>query len=721
MVMAGNQGSSIADQLRMIGVFGPNALVVGVSDQREAEPADSRGSGQSPIKRIRQIPWPIETTSSVSRDDAKNLICFFCGARDGHDAGIKVNMVGKTHEAVEFDLRTRGPLKVFMLEFTSLLVPRCQKCKENHAIMRRQSLKLMSYGILIYVIAAVIIMAFAGVQAESHARSGFRDASNNDMGIAVLFVTILGIIPACGFLIGESVAKQAIDYDIRPLRDYTKYPRTKELLCQGWRYVKEFPAYSQAQSGTFNHSTNDRNDGTIWPFPTREMRQRVWKTNPRLPNCDDWRIGVDKFVVVADETSSVNDAQYTNRVLEMFGIPREMSFLNGSRYLVRVSVLTVDYNTIIGEVLQKLRCDPSLCTLTPFSDSSVGKGMLLKVYERKYQENLLIVCAKVHPTRVQPPRGEEVTRAEDLVANESLRSESNERGPMSSTPTKGTEARPPQPAVIRFSCPSCSKRLKTQECNAGKRVTCPNCGKVLHVPGDAQMRDESVKPGNCGSQSVLPGAGSPGIADVSPDNPMASTAECRDWDRLTDQEVTQVLRTGSTEEKLCGLQACARRGGRDVMVILSVIDLLVDADDLVRERAANVLIEREMMPTVAWKLGFELRERALYPDELAMPLCQFIQKFQASPTLGRDKAEEAVERFRKILATGAVRDKFEERFGYFTRPESTVTQAEYSRRKGDKTLCRQCGKKMAMQPQGPHVRLRCEKCDSTRFEKSSDL
>src|SRR5690348_15449422 len=48
--------------------------------------------------------------------------------------------------------------------------------------------------------------------------------------------------------------------------------------------------------------------------------------------------------------------------------------------------------------------------------------------------------------------------------------------------------------MIRFSCPSCGKRLKAPENGTGRKTSCPGCGQSLYVPPPLQRTGRQAVP-----------------------------------------------------------------------------------------------------------------------------------------------------------------------------------------------------------------------------------
>lgn len=196
----------------------------------------------------------------------------------------------------------------------------------------------------------------------------------------------------------------------------------------------------------------------------------------------------------------------------------------------------------------------------------------------------------------------------------------------------------------------------------------------------------------------------------------------KNYDRLGNLERERILRQGKEAERVALLRALTNREGSDENnTLLAAIDLLALGSSKVRQEAMKFLLAKDSMPATAWKLAYELRDRALYNDELVMPQTRSISAFEKTPALGSEKARSAVDFVRSYPLEEKHKKTFEERFAYFSRNERTISEAEVDARHGDKTLCLQCGKKMKITPQGPYVQLRCDTCDISRIEKREDI
>jgi hypothetical protein len=193
-------------------------------------------------------------------------------------------------------------------------------------------------------------------------------------------------------------------------------------------------------------------------------------------------------------------------------------------------------------------------------------------------------------------------------------------------------------------------------------------------------------------------------------------------DRLDDSERATIVRDGKLKEKIALLDALAeRRSKLGTKTLLATIDALGSGKPEIQEPAIKLLISNSCAPSMAWKIGYELRERALYRDELVMPLTQIVAEFRQTPPLPLEAARCALDYIRAHPLDSETRAKFEERFRYFTRDEEKTSQSTLDARAKDKTVCNQCGQKMKMTPQGPFVQLRCDACDITRFERREDV
>lgn len=135
---------------------------------------------------------------------------------------------------------------------------------------------------------------------------------------------------------------------------------------------------------------------------------------------------------------------------------------------------------------------------------------------------------------------------------------------------------------------------------------------------------------------------------------------------------------------------------------------------------------------MAWKIAYESRSRGLFTWEIAK-YANLMASFAATPPIGTEKAQRALEFVRQSLTEKSQRTEFEERFGNFTnftRDGKCVPPEEVARRFANKGLCRQCGAVMSRRPElvhqhgyvaDPPVALRCDACDITRFENRSEL
>jgi len=199
---------------------------------------------------------------------------------------------------------------------------------------------------------------------------------------------------------------------------------------------------------------------------------------------------------------------------------------------------------------------------------------------------------------------------------------------------------------------------------------------------------------------------------------------------MNESEITSALRDRSEEETIALLDLLMKHSGDGgTQTLLAAIDLLTAHAPMVQERAIEFLLAKNSIPSMAWKIAYELRERALFSNELVMPASQFIAEFAKTHALGKEKAQLALEYVRSYPLDPAAREKFEERFGYFSRKENTVSQSQLAEREKNKTLCRQCGGTMRIDTENVHVyggsspvvMLRCDKCDITRLEKHEDV
>lgn len=161
------------------------------------------------------------------------------------------------------------------------------------------------------------------------------------------------------------------------------------------------------------------------------------------------------------------------------------------------------------------------------------------------------------------------------------------------------------------------------------------------------------------------------------------------------------LRNGTKEEKLAILNKLGESSYFPTTQLrLATIDLLGTDSEEVREKALKLLLVTSSMSNIAWKIAYELRERSLYSDELVMPLRETIEEFRQTPALGVSKSQAALKYVRSHLLEFASRKEFEKQFRHFSRDEATVSLAQLLEREKDKTLCIQCGKKMAIVPMG---------------------
>jgi hypothetical protein len=192
--------------------------------------------------------------------------------------------------------------------------------------------------------------------------------------------------------------------------------------------------------------------------------------------------------------------------------------------------------------------------------------------------------------------------------------------------------------------------------------------------------------------------------------------------RLDDAQRASIIRDGKSKEKIALLEVLTeRRGKLEIKTLLAAVDALGSGKPELQESAIKLLIANSCAPSMAWKIGYELRERALYRDELVMPLTQFITDFRQTPRLELDAARCALDYIRAYPLDAKTRDQFDERFRYFTRDEEKISQTNLDTRVKDKTVCTQCGQKMKMTRQGAYMQLRCDACDITRFEQPKDV
>lgn len=202
-----------------------------------------------------------------------------------------------------------------------------------------------------------------------------------------------------------------------------------------------------------------------------------------------------------------------------------------------------------------------------------------------------------------------------------------------------------------------------------------------------------------------------------------------DYKSLSDSERVRILRAGGTHEQEAMLRAVARHDVDDP-VEFAVIDLLACSVPAVQSSALQLIVKKDLIAAAAWKIAYELRGRAVYVWEL-LDNAKIMSKFAETPPLGAEKARGALEFVRRGLVQESPRSNFEERFHTFTlKDEPIVAAAEATRRLKDKTLCRKCGARMSRRPDLVHqhgyvadlpVALRCEACDITRFENSSEV
>lgn len=189
---------------------------------------------------------------------------------------------------------------------------------------------------------------------------------------------------------------------------------------------------------------------------------------------------------------------------------------------------------------------------------------------------------------------------------------------------------------------------------------------------------------------------------------------------MPSRQRVRILRKGAPREQETMLLAAARHEADDPLEF-AAIDLLGCSAPAVSSAALQLIVKKDWISAAAWKIAFELRGRAMYLWELSEN-AKIMSSFAETPVLGVKRARSALEFVRRELVQETLRSTFEERFHTFTlENEPLVAASEAIRRLADLKLCRQCGEKMQMNPQGPYVQLRCEGCDITRFEKPGDL
>jgi hypothetical protein len=193
--------------------------------------------------------------------------------------------------------------------------------------------------------------------------------------------------------------------------------------------------------------------------------------------------------------------------------------------------------------------------------------------------------------------------------------------------------------------------------------------------------------------------------------------------RMSDAERAAIIRGTDAEKTAAMLEALTSYSGEvQLQTLLAAIDHLATGPDSSRQLAMQLLVAKDSLPSAAWKIAYEMRERALLEGELAMPASRFVEEFRKTPPWGKSRAESALEFVRRFFDHSPYgRDEFEERYACFNRSAPLVTDAEYQARSQNKLLCRQCGQPMTTHPQGQYVKLRCERCDITRFEKAGDV
>lgn len=167
-----------------------------------------------------------------------------------------------------------------------------------------------------------------------------------------------------------------------------------------------------------------------------------------------------------------------------------------------------------------------------------------------------------------------------------------------------------------------------------------------------------------------------------------------------------------------GNQSCEIEGA----TAFALVDHLAESPEPSQAKTLQLLVAKDVMPSLAWKIAYESRERALQRDELTMPLSRIVDRARRTPAWGSEKATVTLRSVRKFFAEfprGS--ELFEDHYQYFSRPEPLVSEADYLARCANKLICRECGQPMKKIPQGPFVQLRCDKCDITRIEKQEDV
>lgn len=261
----------------------------------------------------------------------------------------------------------------------------------------------------------------------------------------------------------------------------------------------------------------------------------------------------------------------------------------------------------------------------------------------------------------------------------------------------------PESPRIRFPCPKCHKSVSVAVQHAGKSGKCPGCGVVIQVP------------------LAAPGADKQPEGDLITDS-IDSLKKKYDaeYAKMPSRERVRILREGGPREQEAMLLTAARYEA-DEPFEFAAIDLLGCGTPAVQSAALQLIIKKDWISAAAWKIAYEFRGRAIYVWELSKN-AKIMSSFAATPVLGVERARNALEFVRREMIQATLKANFEERFHTFTlESEPLVDAPEATRRLADMKLCRQCGKRMRMTPQGPYVQLRCEQCDITRFEKAADL
>lgn len=162
-----------------------------------------------PLAGSESVRLNIQENIKIVSDNIKYMTCFFCERNPGDDsATVEVAMHGDVNQDYFQNRITWNHTKV--------KVPRCSKCMSYHKMISNwKTAWAIGGGIIGGVIGLIITRV-------------------SEFPCAIFLMPI--ILAAIGALIGSVVAKSKIPYDIKPLKDNTKFHGVKELLSQNWGF-----------------------------------------------------------------------------------------------------------------------------------------------------------------------------------------------------------------------------------------------------------------------------------------------------------------------------------------------------------------------------------------------------------------------------------------------------------------------------------------------------